>query len=93
MYTWFETVVVVLIVAICSWTAFVKTAPRLALRLRTRIARSLGHEVVAVSSGAGCDTGCSSCDSCGTGTADDSSSRKIVVHPRRQTSAQDLTRL
>ncbi|CAN5407219.1 hypothetical protein BH09PSE6_BH09PSE6_16170 [soil metagenome] len=93
MYTWFETAVVVLIVAICSWSAFVKTAPRLAQRLRIQLARSVGREVREVSSGAGCDTGCSSCDGCGSGKSSEAETHRIVIHPRRQTSAQDLTRL
>lgn len=65
-----ETVAVAVIVAIFAWRALRQLAPWLHRRLVDGLRRRLGLKVVATdSTAAGCGSGCSSCNNCGTGAA------------------------
>lgn len=72
--------IVAAIVAASAWVAFRKLAPRSARRLVNALLRAANREPAAVSSQAGCGSGCSSCDSCGSSPAE---TRTIVMHDRR----------
>ena len=78
--SWIQPAIVACIVAASAWVAFRKLAPKAARRLVNALVRAVGREPVVVSAEAGCGSGCSSCDSCGSSPVE---TKTIVVHHRR----------
>ncbi|TJY63050.1 hypothetical protein E4T66_04890 [Sinimarinibacterium sp. CAU 1509] len=64
-YDLLQLVIIGAIVALSAWTAFGKLAPKLRLRLLA----ALGYRPATPTAASGCDSGCSSCNSCGVSRA------------------------